>query len=79
MLLQKRDIGFEEIITAVDNGNLLEVIDHYNSKKHPTQKIMFVRILFEVYVVPFVIEEDGTFLLKTCFPSRKARKTFLGI
>ena len=76
-LLQKRGIGFEEIITAIENGNLLDVVDHYNSKKYPTQKIMFVRILLEVYVVPCVIEENDTFFLKTCFPSRKARKVFL--
>lgn len=48
-----------------------------NADKYPHQKILYVRILSEVYAVPFVIEANGDFFLKTLFPSRKARKTLL--
>jgi len=74
-LLSERGIGFEEIIQAIDNGNLLAITDHYN-KKYKNQKILYVRMLDQVYVVPFVQENDNTIFLKTLFPSRKARKLF---
>ena len=74
-LLAERGIGFEEIIQAIDSGNLLAVTDHYN-KKYKHQKILYVRILDQVYVVPFVQENKNTVFLKTLFPSRKARKLY---
>ena len=49
-----------------------------NELKYPDQKILYVRILEEVYAVPF-IEEKDCFFLKTLFPTRKARKEFLGV
>lgn len=76
-LIKERGIGFEEIITAIAEGNLLIVSSHHNIDKYPNQKILFVRLLMEIYVVPCVIEEDGTFFMKTLFPSRKARKILL--
>lgn len=74
-LLAERGIGFEEIIQAIDSGNLLAITDHYN-KKYKNQKILYVRMLDQVYVVPFVQENENTIFLKTLFPSRKARKLF---
>ena len=78
-LLKERKIGFEEIIQAIRDGNLLSIRKHHNPKKYPTQKLMFVRILDEVYVVPFVVEETGALFLKTAFPNKKARKEFLNV
>lgn len=75
-LLAERGIGFEEIIGAINSGNLLAVTDHYN-KKYKHQKILYVRILDQVYVVPFVQENKNTVFLKTLFPSRKARKLYV--
>jgi uncharacterized DUF497 family protein len=74
-LLADRGIGFEEIIQAIDDGNLLAITDHHN-KKYKNQKILYVRMLDQVYVVPFVQENENTVFLKTLFPSRKARKIF---
>jgi hypothetical protein len=31
-----------------------------------------------IYVVPFVMDEDGNIVLKTAFPSRKFNKRFEG-
>lgn len=73
-----RKIGFEEIIDAVTEGNLLEMEVHHNIKKYPNQSVLYVRIEEEVYAVPFVKEDEETVFLKTMFPSRKARKRFLG-
>ncbi len=77
LLLATRKIGFEEIIHGIERGNLLEIVAHPNQELYPSQKIMFVRLLDEVYVVPFVMEKDGTIFLKTLYPSRKARKIYL--
>ena len=77
-LLETREIGFEEIIQAIFEGNILDIRKHPNELKYPDQKILYVRILEEVYAVPFMEEKD-CFFLKTLFPTRKARKEFLGI
>ena len=77
-MLETRGIGFEEIIQAISEGNILDIRKHPNELKYPDQKILYVRILEEVYAVPF-IEEKDCFFLKTLFPTRKARKEFLGI
>lgn len=76
LLLAERNIGFEEIIQAISDGNLLSITNHPNKNKYPHQMILNVRILEEVYIVPFVKEEDDSLFLKTLFPSRKARKLF---
>lgn len=77
-LLETRGIGFEEIIQAISEGNILDIRKHPNELKYPEQKILYVRVLEEVYAVPF-IEEKDCFFLKTLFPTRKARKEFLGV
>lgn len=71
-LLEERGVGFEEIIQAIAEGQLLAITGHPNSEKYPNQKILYVKILSEVYVVPYVEEPNGALFLKTLFPSRKA-------
>jgi uncharacterized DUF497 family protein len=77
-LLKLRGIGFEEIIQSIADGNLLEIRKHHNQEKHPNQEIMYIRVLKEVYAVPYIKEKEDLVFLKTLFPSRKARKEFLG-
>jgi hypothetical protein len=76
-LLKTRGIGFEEIIQTISEGNILDVRKHPNELKYPNQNILYVRILEDVYAVPFIEEENGCIFLKTLFPSRKARKQLL--
>ena len=78
-LLKNRGIGFEEIIMAIADGNLLDVRIHHNQERYKNQKILYVRILKEVYAVPYIEEENDTIFLKTLFPSRKARKFYLRV
>ena len=40
-LLVERKIGFEEIITEIKDGNLLEIVEHHNQDLYPHQKIMY--------------------------------------
>ena len=77
LLLRDRGIGFEEIIRAIGSGGLLAIVDHPNLRKYPNQKLFYVYIMDEVYVVPCVQETGGVLFLKMLFPSRKARKLFL--
>ena len=76
ILLKTRGVGFEEIIQAISDGQLLDIKYHHNKEKYPNQQILYVRILDEVYAVPFVQNNQELFL-KTIFPSRKARKFYL--
>jgi hypothetical protein len=76
-LIRSRGIGFEEIINVIADGNLLDIKNHHNQEKNSNQKILYVRILEEVYAVPYIEEESDTIFLKTLFASRKARKFYL--
>jgi uncharacterized DUF497 family protein len=76
-LQEQRGITFEEIAQAIEQGNLLDVIKHYNPDKYPNQKILIVKIDDYVYLVPFV-EDDLEIFLKSIIPSRKMTKKYLG-
>jgi hypothetical protein len=67
-----------KFILKIADGNLLEIRKHHNQRKYPNQEIMYVRVLKEVYAVPYIKEKEDLVFLKTLFPSRKARKEFLG-
>ena len=76
ILKRARNISFEEIVLAVDDGKLLDILQHQNKEKYPDQYLLIVEIRNFAYVVPFV--EDGeSYFLKTIFPSRKATKHYL--
>jgi hypothetical protein len=75
-LQEQRGITFEEIAQAIEQGNLLDVIKHYNPDKYPNQKILIVKIDDYVYLVPFV-ENDLEIFLKSIIPSRKMTKKYL--
>ena len=75
-LNHERGVSFEQITVAVENGNLLQVVQHPNTSKYPRQKIMVVGIDGYAYLVPFVEETDYLFL-KTIIPSRKATRDFI--
>lgn len=77
LLKQNRGIGFEEIISAMDSGKILDTYDHPDQENYPGQKIYVVETLGYVYLVPFVRNEEGIFL-KTIIPSRKAKKIYGG-
>jgi hypothetical protein len=76
MLRQERGISFEEIIVAVEAGNLRDVLAHPHPRKYPRQKILVVEVAGCAHLVPCV-EEDDHFFLKTITPSRKATRDFI--
>lgn len=76
LLKEERGVSFEQIVTHILQGDLLQIEDHPNQEKYPGQKYFIVRIDDYVYVVPF-IEKDNDAFLKTIYPSRKATRQYL--
>ena len=76
-LLIERKISFEVVISSIEEGHLIDTIQHPNQEKYPNQRIFIVEINFYVYLIPFV-ENDTEFFLKTIIPSRKMKKKYLG-
>lgn len=75
-LKAERGVSFEDVITAFDEGRVLDTIGHPNQKKYPRQRQFIIRIADYVYVVPFT-ENEMTIFLKTIYPSRLAKKKYL--
>ncbi len=71
-----RGVSFEEVLVAIESGNLLAVIKHPNKKQYPNQKMFVVEIDNYTYSVLFVEDEEKIFL-KTVFPNRKFLKLLL--
>ena len=69
----QRKISFEEVVFALKNEQLLDVIP---SPTHDNQACFVLNISNIVYVVPFV-NEDNKIFLKTIYPSRKHTKYYL--
>ena len=76
-LKEERGLCFDEVITAISNEQVLDIIPHYNKKDYPNQKILIIEINDYVYLVPY-LEEDDLLILKTVIPSRKFTKLYLG-
>jgi uncharacterized DUF497 family protein len=76
-LRTERGIGFEEIGFHIERGDLLDILEHPNPERYGGQRIFVVRRENDVYLVPFVEDEDTVFL-KTIIPSRKATNEYLG-
>ena len=75
-LVEHRSISFEGIVSAIEQGGLLDVLEHPNQSRYPGQQIYVVSVQEYIYLVPFVTEADGTRFLKTIIPSRKAARDY---
>jgi len=75
-LKSERGVGFEDVLSAIEAGNLLDILENSNKVKYPNQKVFVVQIEDYVFIVPFVEDEEKVFL-KTIIPSRKATKKYL--
>lgn len=78
-LINERKISFEEIVSSIESGLLLDIIGNPNSNKYCNQKMYIVEFGEYAYLVPFVIEAYGTAFLKTIIPSRKATQKYLKV
>lgn len=76
-LLAQRSVCFEDVVLAIEQGRLLDVLEHPNQEKYGDQNIFLVHIQEYVWLVPFRETSDTIFLI-TIIPSRKATKKYLG-
>jgi len=76
-LKAERRIDFDTVAVAINQGRVLDIVEHPNQEKYPSQKILVLAINQYVYLVPF-IEDDNSIFLKTIIPSRKMKKKYLG-
>ena len=63
-LQRDRGISFEEYIEILENPS------------NPEQMIFIINYQNYTWVIPFVLEDEGTIFLKTAFPSRKFHKKY---
>ena len=75
-LIDNRGISFETVVVAIDQGGLVDLVEHLDQNRYPGRLIHVVENENYLYLVPFVIESDGTRFLKTIIPSRKATRDY---
>lgn len=75
-LKENRNISFEEVIAALEEGKLIEVVEHPNKTKYPNQNMYVLEIDDYICLVPFVQKSENSVFLKTIFRSRKATKQY---
>ena len=76
LLIQQRGISFEIVVSVMEQGGLVDVVEHPNQDRYPGQLIYVVEIDEYIYLVPFVMQTDGTRFLRTIIPSRKAMRDY---
>lgn len=77
-LITERGISFEEAVFHIENGDVLDIIDHPRPEKYQHQRIFVINIEGYAYLVPFVESENEVFL-KTIIPSRKFTREYLKV
>jgi hypothetical protein len=75
-LIRERGVCFEDVVAAINNGQLIDIINHPNQKKYPHQRVFIVSIHRYIHLVPFIEDKDKIFL-KTIYPCRDATKKYL--
>lgn len=75
-LKQERGISFERVVIAIEEGALLDVLQHPNQSRYANQLILVIEIESYAICVPCVIQQDEYFL-KTLFPNRKYTQLYL--
>ena len=72
-----RGISFEEIVAAIEEDGLKDVLVHPNEGRYPGQVVLVVAYRSYIFLVPSV-EAETHYFLKTIIPSRKATRDYLG-
>jgi len=75
-LKRERGVSFEEAVFCIENGRLLDIIEHPDQSRYPGQKLYVVDIAGYAHYVP-VVETGQAAFLKTIIPSRKATKAYI--
>ncbi|MCL4357449.1 BrnT family toxin [Patescibacteria group bacterium] len=75
-LKSQRGVCFEDIQAALEEGYLLDDIDHPNQVNYKNQRMYIVNLNQYAYLVPY-IEDDAKIFLKTIIPNREATKKYI--
>jgi uncharacterized DUF497 family protein len=76
-LKEERGVSFEMVLQAIENGRLLDVLEHPNKQRYGGQRLYAVEIDRYIWIVPF--EDKGEKrIMKTIFPSRRYTRMYLG-
>jgi len=75
-LREEREICFEDVVVAISEGKVHDVLAHPNPAKYPNQRFYIVESQEYIYVVQFV-EDEFKIFLKTIYASRKLTKKYL--
>ena len=70
ILLETRGISFDDIIALINEGKILDIINHTNQIKYPGQKIYLIDVDCYCYLVPYIKTGEQIFL-KTIIPCEK--------
>ena len=76
ILKAQRNVTFEQVVMHIDNGDVLDIIDHPNKVKYSHQQVLVIEMNGYAYAVPFVQKGMCRFL-KTIVPNRKLTKLYL--
>ncbi len=60
LLKETRKVSFEEVVIAIERGDLLEVVSNH-SKNHKEQNCLVVLINNYAHLVPYVDDATGIF------------------
>ncbi len=74
-LKKERGISLDEVATLILQKTYIDIVKH---PKRPGQLMFVIPINEYIHVVPFVIDRDNNFVLKTVYPSRKFHKRYGG-
>ena len=72
-LIATRNVSFEDATRCILEGRILDTLKNANRSG---QYYFVLSINKYVYVVPFVVANNGIIFLKTIFPSRKFQKRY---
>ena len=75
-LIDERGISFESVVSAIEQGGVVDVLEHPNQAGYAGQLIYVLEIGQYIHLVPFVIGSDGARFLKTIIPSRRATRDY---
>ena len=57
LLKRERNLSFEQIVSHIESGDLLDIVEHPNKENFAHQKILIIQIEDYIISVPFV--ENG--------------------
>ncbi len=77
LLKETREIGFEDVIVAIEEKKILGDLRHSN-EKYAHQRILVIKRKNYAYAVPYIIDpKKKVIFLKTIYPSRILTNKFM--